>query len=264
MSNEENLNVIDPNANLADLAKMMDLDVPQETLQDEGIKNTGFTFYQHKPGSYVGLLGMLGDAVYVKEDEDGKKKKFDSPEEGAIKSYSMLPIMLVEDPDGKLITDAFEHVEGVTYGRAVWQQYVSLLGDKQYGNKRLFGSLKYDNLPALEIVQGTDNDYSVKLELLKHFYFGAPVTFSLDKTAKSKGVRITENSLVLRNPVLTKEAIAKRKTVAGALWQKIQDIKIAEEEVRKAKKADQSGESMAPTEETESTDSMLKDGGFEL
>lgn len=261
---EENLNVIDPNANLADLAKMMDLDVPQETLEDEGIKNTGFTFYQHKPGNYVGLLGMLGDAVFVKEGEDGKKQKFSEPEAGAIKSYSMLPIMLVEDPEGKLINDAFEHIEGMTYGRAIWQQYVSLLGDKQYGNKRLFGSLKYDNLPALEIVQGGDNDYSVKLELLKHFYFGAPVTFTLDKTTKSKGVWIVEDSLVLRNPVLTKEAIAKRKTVAGALWKKIQDIKTMEEEARKAAKGDQTADSMAPTEDAESPDSMLKGDGFEL
>lgn len=259
----EDLNVIDPNASLGDLAKMMEIDVPQSDLEDEGIKNTGFTFYQHKPGNYVALLGMLGDAIYVKE-VDGKKKKFAEPEAGAIKSYSMLPMMIIEDPEGKLVDETFTPLPDITYGRIIWQQYCSLLGDKQFGNKRLFASLRYDNLPQLDIVQGSNNDYNLKLELLKHFYYGAPVTFTLDKATASKGVWIVEDTLTLRNPVLTKEALAKRKLVAGTLWEKIQAIKEAEEAERKAKKTDIGAESMIPKEDTPSTDSMLSDGGFEL
>ena len=261
---DENLNVIDPNASLGDLAKMMEIDVPQETLEDEGIKNTGFSFYQHKPGNYVALIGMLGNPTWVKEVE-GKKKKFTEPEAGAIKSYCMLPFMIIEDPEGKLVDDTFTPKEGITYGQLVWQQYCSLLGDKQFGNKRLFQHLRYDNLPQLDIVQGGDNDYNIKLEILKHFYYGAPVTFTLDKAGKAKGVWIVEDTLNLRNTVLTKDAIAKRKMVAGTLWEKIQAIKEAEEAERKARKGDADAESMAPSQDdTKSADSMLNDGGFNL
>jgi len=258
-----NLEIIDPNANLDDVAKSMGIDLPADILQDEGIVNTGFTFFQHKPGNYVGLIGMLGDPIWVKEVE-GKKKKFTEPEAGAIKSYCMLPIMLIEDPEGKLVDDTFTPLPDIPYGRIVWQQYISLLGEKQFGNKRLFSQLRYQNLPQLDIVQGNDSDYSIKLELLKHFYFGAPVTFTLDKAAASKGVWIVEDTLQLRKPELTKEAIEKRKVVGSSLWTKIQGLKEAEDAERKAKKAESSAEGMAPVADTTSADSLLNDSGFEI
>jgi len=263
---EENasINVIDPNLDLDKLAVQMGVDMPQDALQDEGFKNTGFSFYQHKLGNYVGLIGKLGDAIWTKE-VDGKNKKCEKGEPGAVKSYSMLPIMIVEDPEGKLVDDTFTPLPDIQYGKIMWQQYVTLNSEKQYNNKRLFAEIKYDNLPQLDIVQGGQNDYNIKLELLKHFYYGAPVTFTLDKTAKAKSAWIVEGTLLLRNTVLTKDVIERRKLVADSLMEKIQQIKEAEDAERKAKKGGAGAEGMKTSDEdAASADSMLKETGFEL
>jgi len=257
---DNNLNVISPNEGLGDIAKAMGIEVPEDAL-NEGIKNTGFAFYEHEPGDYVGLIGLLGEPVYKKEIE-GKSQKVKPDTPGAIRSYAMLPIMLIDTPKGKVVDDSFNPLPNMSYGQLVFQQYCTLLPDKQYSNKRIFGNLKFQGLPQLDIVQGEDNDYVVKLELLKYFYYGAPVLFTLEKAKSGKGIWLSQDGFKLRNQKLDKEIIEKRKKVADAYWSKIIAIREAEKAEREAKSS--SAEEMKPSEDVVSPDSLLKDEGYEV
>lgn len=263
---DENLNVIDPNMELGDLAKNMGIELPDALNTDKGIVNTGFSFYKHKLGSYVGLMGELGDVVYTVEGENNKRKKVEEGTAGAVATYRMLQIMLLEDPDGKLIDENFNLLPDITYGRATWSQYIPLAGNRQYNNKRLFNSLAYEGVPQLNIIQGGDTDFVVKLDLIKHFYFGAPVNFNVTTSETSKSVWIEEGSLVLRNAkTISKELIQKRTQIANSLKESLAALREAEEAARKEKEKENAGSAMSPDSSgVESPDSMLGSEGFEL
>lgn len=195
-------------------------------------------FYQHQLGDFEGMI-----LEFKEKCIDPKTKK--SVEKGTpgSKSFGMLRIIILKDPKQALITNRFELVEGIKYGRLIYNIYIDFNPEKQYQNKNNFTNFFVDNYPQLSIVQGTDNDYKINLRNLI-IYYGAPVTFTLTKTLTSgsiaKNAFIKNGTLKLKSNKISKEIVEKRKKAAAFLIAQLDELQQQEETERNVKKV-QSG-----------------------
>jgi hypothetical protein len=195
-------------------------------------------FYEHKLGDYQVILLDLQEKWQI-EGEGGKKKDVAKGTQGA-KVFAMHRMFILKDPDGDLVDENFQLKPDVSYGRAVFQQYVSYDPTRQFGNKAVYSGLFINNSPELSVIQGTGNDYTVHLGNLA-FYLGAPATMELTKkTSKgeAKNAFIKEGSLTLIKNELDPEIYKKRQALAQMLIKQLEDLKEKEAKERKAKGTD--------------------------
>jgi hypothetical protein len=215
-----------------------------KTVQNEG------GFFEHKVGEYQVILLDLVEKWQI-EGEDKKKKDVPKGTPGA-KGFAMHRMFIIKDPDGQLVDDKLQLKPDVSYGRAIFQQYVSYDPHRQFGNKAVYSGLFISDQPNLAVVQGSGNDYQVHIGNLA-FYAGAAASFSLTKkTSKgeAKNAFIEEGSLTLIKNELTPEIYKKRQEVVAMLIKQLEDLKEKEAKERKSKSTD-SADYSPPAEDNE-------------
>lgn len=211
-------------------------------------------FYQHAVGEYKGMLSFPTQR-FVDANNDTCAK--DKP--GAKVANLQLPIFILQSPDGHGFTGGAEFTipKDATYGSLVFQQYINLDPDKQFGNKILFEEFELNSDPETKVITPKDptkpkGAYNVNFDRLKYFA-GAPVSFVLNDTLKdgkkSKGIFMTD--LKLLNKTITPEFYKNRVTQVKAILSSLEELKRKEE--------NSSGADQTPVPEVKSPSSIASE-----
>jgi len=230
------------------------------------IANTGeaFEYYQHCEGEYEGLLGRFSiDSV----DGEGKKVAKGTPGSKQ-RDFGMNVLFITKSPDNHGFAPDFEIKDGQVYGEFMINQFVTLDPNLQYRNKALYDTFKIAGAPMTDVVvEGSGkSDFKVNLNALG-FYIGAPVKWEMKEYVSKAGKKsINVNGLTLTNNLLSKEIFAKRKVLVDSLYAKLDVLKKAEEEARKAKKAksedDKALEGVGGASDSSAAENLMGSEGF--
>jgi hypothetical protein len=230
------------------------------------IANTGeaFEYYQHCEGEYEGLLGKFS-IDYV--DGEGKKVAKGTPGSKQ-RDFGMNVLLITKSPDNHGFASDFEVKNEQVYGEFMINQFVTLDPNLQYRNKALYDTFKIAGAPMTDVVvEGSaKSDFKINLNALG-FYIGAPVKWEMKEyTSKAGKKSVNVNGLTLTNNLLSKEIFAKRKELVDNLHGKLEILKKAEEEARKAKKAksedDKALSGIGGMESTSAAEELMGSSGF--
>lgn len=214
-----------------DLAKEYNLDANDPSL---AVKNTGTGgAYEFPEGEYSVLFGDFHLKYKNKENKTCKK---DDP--GATLAFGMQDFIILKDPNKMLVDNKYNLVPDEDIRAYMYKQYITLKSDDQWQNKKVYSSCFVENVPQFDVIQNKDKqDFVIRLGVVK-MYYGAPAKLIL-KPYKGK---MYLDSVELSSHEISKEKLAKRKTLADNLYQQV-DAKWNEYKAKKAseKKAEDNG-----------------------
>ena len=228
-------------------ALMQDAGVEDLGIGNEGIQNTGFSYYEHLVGE--GYQAIVGKLIVTHIDRDGKKaeKKI----EGVTKIGSVrAELMIIKDPEMQLVNEKMEFPADIPYGRLIFNQFVSLEGDKQWANVRAFIDFTVNGQPEAAVIQGKKNEEQVFVNNIQ-LYYGCPCSFTVE-AGKKEGQRfIKSGSLKLSDhTTLTQDLLKKRKGIADSLKAKLSLYLDTQKEKNKASKKEEDPTPSAPVQDS--------------
>lgn len=194
-----------------ELAKASGIDAEDESLQ---LKNTGTGgAYNFPDGEYAVLVGDFN--LYYR-NKDNKNCKKEDP--GATPAFGLQDFLILRDPNKMFVNAKYDLVEGEDVRSYLYKQYVTLISDDQWQNKKIYNSFFIENAPQFDVIQDKDQkDFVIRLNMVK-MYYGAPAKLVLKTSAKGNSYL---HSVELDKHDITKEKIEKRRAVANKLYSQI-------------------------------------------
>lgn len=212
-------------------------------LGSEGIKNTGTTYYEHLLGDYQALIGKV--IVTLKDKED---KKCEKGTPGAVIGTIRVQLLVIKDPEARLVDDSLNFAEDIPYGRLIFNQFIPHDPNMQWVNVRSFADFTINGMEEAAVIQGKKNEEQVFVNNLQLFY-GTFCTFTIEAGTKKPGSRfITSGSLKLSDhSTLNEELMTKRKALADKLTNKL-ELHLETQKKKKDAISKESAEPSAPIE----------------
>jgi len=236
-----------------ELENQFGLDSQEPILGGEPIKNEGFSFYEHIPGAYTGLVGDL-HANYVNKD----KKKCQKDDPGAQLSSVYVRFLILQDPELKLINEQYKFISDVNdVGRFFYNQFLTLDPKRQWQNVQILNDFTCNENQAMNVIKGDKGSEDIYLNNIR-FFKGVPITFEIETSEKGSRY-IKKDSLKVLDHSLTPQKYKQREILVNSLNQQIEEVIEENRKKREANKP-QAGDNPNSTEsEAQNPNDFLRD-----